>query len=120
MVRDPPRSTLTVTLFPYSTLFRSDPFIVYGIEAAGQAIEDAWLLYMTEEERFRAGCSIGAGIGGLPGIESESIVLHEKGPSRVSPHFVHGRLINLISGQVSIQYGLMGPNHAVEVGRTPV
>jgi 3-oxoacyl-[acyl-carrier-protein] synthase II len=57
--------------------------------------------------------SIGSGIGGLPGIEKESIVLHEKGPSRVSPHFVHGRLINLISGQVSIKYGLMGPNHAV-------
>ncbi|RIA45676.1 3-oxoacyl-[acyl-carrier-protein] synthase II [Hephaestia caeni] len=90
-----------------------DPFIVYGIDAAGQAIEDAGLTDMTEEERFRAGCSIGAGIGGLPGIESESIVLHEKGPSRVSPHFVHGRLINLISGQVSIKYGLMGPNHAV-------
>jgi 3-oxoacyl-[acyl-carrier-protein] synthase II len=49
----------------------------------------------------------------LPGIESESLVLHEKGPKRVSPHFVHGRLINLISGQVSIKYGLMGPNHAV-------
>src|SRR3546814_7896319 len=68
---------------------------------------------MTEGELFRAGCSIGAGIGGLPGMESESIVLHEKGPSRVSPHCVHGRLINLISGQVSIKYGLMGPNHAV-------
>jgi 3-oxoacyl-[acyl-carrier-protein] synthase II len=90
-----------------------DPFIVYGIDAAGQALEDAGLTGMTEEERFRAGCSIGAGIGGLPGIESESIVLHTKGPSRVSPHFVHGRLINLISGQVSIKYGLMGPNHAV-------
>ena len=90
-----------------------DPFIVYGIDAAGQAIEDAGLLDMTEEERFRAGCSIGAGIGGLPGIESESLVLAEKGPKRVSPHFVHGRLINLISGQVSIKYGLMGPNHAV-------
>jgi 3-oxoacyl-[acyl-carrier-protein] synthase II len=90
-----------------------DPFIIYGIDAAGQAIEDAGLLDMTEEERFRAGCSIGSGIGGLPGIESESIVLHEKGPGRVSPHFVHGRLINLISGQVSIKYGLMGPNHAV-------
>ena len=63
--------------------------------------------------RFRAGCSIGSGIGGLPGIESESLVLAEKGPKRVSPHFVHGRLINLISGQVSIKYGLMGPNHAV-------
>ena len=90
-----------------------DPFIVYGIDAAGQAIEDAGLLDMTEEERFRAGCSIGSGIGGLPGIESESLVLAEKGPKRVSPHFVHGRLINLISGQVSIKYGLMGPNHAV-------
>jgi len=90
-----------------------DPFIIFGIDAAGQAIEDAGLTDMTEEERFRAGCSIGSGIGGLPGIESESLVLHHKGPRRVSPHFVHGRLINLISGQVSIKYGLMGPNHAV-------
>jgi len=90
-----------------------DPFIVFGIDAAGQAIEDAGLENMDEATRLRAGCSIGSGIGGLPGIESESLVLHEKGPSRVSPHFVHGRLINLISGQVSIKYGLMGPNHAV-------
>jgi len=90
-----------------------DPFIIYGIDAAGQALEDAGLTDMSEEERFRAGCSIGAGIGGLPGIASESIVLHEKGPRRVSPHFVHGRLINLITGQVQIKYGLMGPNHAV-------
>ncbi|USI73999.1 beta-ketoacyl-ACP synthase II [Sphingomonas morindae] len=90
-----------------------DPFIVYGIDAAGQALEDAGLLDMADETRERAGLSIGSGIGGLPGIESESIVLHEKGPRRVSPHFVHGRLINLISGQVSIKYGLKGPNHAV-------
>ncbi len=90
-----------------------DPFIIYGIDAAGQAIEDAGLTDMSEAERYRAGCSIGSGIGGLPGIESESLLLAEKGPSRVSPHFVHGRLINLISGQVSIKYGLMGPNHAV-------
>ena len=90
-----------------------DPFIIYGIDAAGQALEDAGLTEMSEEERLRTGVSIGSGIGGLPGIEKESIVLHEKGPSRVSPHFVHGRLINLISGQVSIKYGLMGPNHAV-------
>ena len=90
-----------------------DPFIVFGIDAAGQALEDAGLTEMTEAERFRAGCSIGAGIGGLPGIESESIVCRDKGPSRVSPHFVHGRLINLITGQVQIKYGLMGPNHAV-------
>ncbi len=90
-----------------------DPFIVFGIDAASQALEDAGLTEMSEQERLRAGCSIGSGIGGLPGIESESLVLEHKGPKRVSPHFVHGRLINLISGQVSIKYGLMGPNHAV-------
>lgn len=90
-----------------------DPFIIYGIDAAGQALEDAGLTEMTLEESWRAGVSIGSGIGGLPGIESEAVVLHEKGPRRVSPHFVHGRLINLISGQVSIKYGLRGPNHAV-------
>jgi 3-oxoacyl-[acyl-carrier-protein] synthase II len=90
-----------------------DPFIIYGIDAAGQALEDAGLTDMTEEQRYRVGVSIGSGIGGLPGIEKESLILHERGPRRVSPHFVHGRLINLISGQVSIKYGLMGPNHAV-------
>ena len=90
-----------------------DLFIVFGIAAASEALRDAGLLDMSEEERLRAGCSIGSGIGGLPGIESESLVLANKGPGRVSPHFVHGRLINLISGQVSIKYGLMGPNHAV-------
>ncbi|WP_343346568.1 beta-ketoacyl-ACP synthase II [Sphingomicrobium sp. XHP0239] len=90
-----------------------DPFIVFGIDAAGQAIEDAGLEDMSDDMKLRAGCSIGSGIGGLPGIEKESLVLAEKGPGRVSPHFVHGRLINLISGQVSIKYGLKGPNHAV-------
>ena len=90
-----------------------DPFIIYGIDAAGQALEDAGMTEMSEEDKLRTGCSIGSGIGGLPGIESESLVLAEKGPGRVSPHFVHGRLINLISGQVSIKYGLMGPNHSV-------
>ena len=90
-----------------------DPFIVYAIDAAGQALEDAGLTDMSDEQKERAGVSIGSGIGGLPGIESESLVLAEKGPGRVSPHFVHGRLINLTSGQVSIKYGLMGPNHSV-------
>jgi 3-oxoacyl-[acyl-carrier-protein] synthase II len=97
----------------HKTQRQVDPFIIYGIDAAGQAIEDAGLADMPEAMKLRAGCSIGSGIGGLPGIESESLVLAEKGPGRVSPHFVHGRLINLISGQVSIKYGLMGPNHAV-------
>jgi len=90
-----------------------DPFIVYAIDAAGQALEDAGLTDMDDELKERTGVSIGSGIGGLPGIESESLVLAEKGPGRVSPHFVHGRLINLTSGQVSIKYGLMGPNHSV-------
>jgi 3-oxoacyl-[acyl-carrier-protein] synthase II len=90
-----------------------DPFIVFGIDAAGQAIEDAGLAEMDEATKLRAGVSIGSGIGGLPGIEKESVNLFQNGPGRVSPHFVHGRLINLISGQVSIKYGLMGPNHAV-------
>ncbi len=97
----------------HKTQRQVDPFIIFGIDAAGQAIEDAGLTDMDEETRLRAGVSIGSGIGGLPGIESESVNLHENGPGRVSPHFVHGRLINLISGQVSIKYGLMGPNHAV-------
>ncbi|MEO0417321.1 MAG: beta-ketoacyl-ACP synthase II [Pseudomonadota bacterium] len=90
-----------------------DPFIVYGIDAAGQALEDAGLTDMTDAMKERTGCSIGAGIGGLPGIEKESVNLHERGPGRVSPHFVHGRLINLVTGQVQIKYGFMGPNHAV-------
>jgi len=90
-----------------------DPFIIYGIDAAGQALEDAGIGELTYEQSTRIGCSIGSGIGGLPGIASESIVCETKGPGRVSPHFVHGRLINLISGQVSIKYGLRGPNHAV-------
>jgi 3-oxoacyl-[acyl-carrier-protein] synthase II len=90
-----------------------DPFIVYAIDAAGQALEDAGLEEMDEDLKERTGVSIGSGIGGLPGIESESLVLAEKCAGRVSPHFVHGRLINLTSGQVSIKYGLMGPNHSV-------
>src|SRR6056297_2335750 len=90
-----------------------DPFIVYGIDAAGQALEHAGLTDLSDTEKERVGCSIGAGIGGLPGIEIESINLHERGPARVSPHFVHGRLINLVTGQVQIKYGFMGPNHAV-------
>jgi 3-oxoacyl-[acyl-carrier-protein] synthase II len=90
-----------------------DPFIIFGLDAASQAFEDAGLTEMDEATRERTGVSIGSGIGGLPGIEYESVNLHERGPGRVSPHFVHGRIINLISGQVSIRYGLMGPNHAV-------
>jgi 3-oxoacyl-[acyl-carrier-protein] synthase II len=97
----------------HKTQRQVDPFIIFGLDAAGQAMEDAGLTDLDEQTRLRAGVSIGSGIGGLPGIESESVNLFKNGPGRVSPHFVHGRLINLISGQVSIKYGLMGPNHAV-------
>ncbi len=97
----------------HKTARQVDDFIIFGIDAAGQALEDAGLTDMPEDDRLRAGTMIGSGIGGLPGIEKESLILHGKGPRRVSPHFVHGRLINLISGQVGIKYGLMGPNHAV-------
>jgi 3-oxoacyl-[acyl-carrier-protein] synthase II len=90
-----------------------DPFITFGIDAGGQALEDAGLVDMRDELRLRTGVMMGSGIGGLPGIEKESVNLFQNGPRRVSPHFVHGRLINLISGQISIKYGLQGPNHAV-------
>jgi 3-oxoacyl-[acyl-carrier-protein] synthase II len=90
-----------------------DRFIHFGLDAAGQALEDAGLAELSDAEKLRAGTLIGSGIGGLPGIAEEAINLHLRGPRRVSPHFVHGRLINLVSGQVSIRYGLKGPNHAV-------
>ncbi|MDP3317391.1 MAG: beta-ketoacyl-ACP synthase II, partial [Devosia sp.] len=90
-----------------------DPFIVYAMAAAQQAIDDAGVAPKTEEEKVRIGTLIGSGIGGLGGIYETSIILHEKGPRRVSPFFIPGRLINLASGYVSIKHGLKGPNHSV-------
>jgi 3-oxoacyl-[acyl-carrier-protein] synthase II len=90
-----------------------DPFIVFGMAAATQAIADSGLEFKTVEEQERAGVLIGSGIGGIGGIYEASITLHEKGPRRISPFFIPGRLINLVSGQVSIRYGLKGPNHSV-------
>ncbi|RYE85785.1 MAG: beta-ketoacyl-ACP synthase II, partial [Hyphomicrobiales bacterium] len=78
-----------------------DPFIVYAMAAAKQAIDDAGVEPRTQEEQERTGTLIGSGIGGLGGIYETSIVLHEKGPRRVSPFFIPGRLINLASGYVS-------------------
>ena len=92
---------------------RMDDFIIYGIAAAKQAIKDSGWAATNEEERCRAGVMIGSGIGGLPGIEQASLELAEKGPRRVSPFFITGRLINLVSGNVSIEFGLKGPNHSV-------
>jgi 3-oxoacyl-[acyl-carrier-protein] synthase II len=90
-----------------------DPFIVYAMAAAKQAIDDAGVEPKTQEEQERIGTLIGSGIGGLGGIYETSIVLHEKGPRRISPFFIPGRLINLASGYVSIRFGLKGPNHSV-------
>lgn len=90
-----------------------DDFILYGVAAADIAIEDAGWKPTDEESLIRTGCMVGAGIGGLPGIEKASITLHERGPRRVSPFFISGRLINLVSGQIQIRHGFKGPNHAV-------
>ena len=92
---------------------RVDDFIVYGMSAASQALRDANWAPETYEEQIETGVLIGSGIGGLGGIYDASITLHEKGPRRISPFFIPGRLINLVSGQVSIAHNLKGPNHSV-------
>src|SRR4051794_15006037 len=90
-----------------------DPFIVYAMCAATQALDDAGWKPTTPDEQTRSGVLIGSGIGGIGGIYDASVTLFEKGPRRVSPFFIPGRLINLASGYVSIEHGLKGPNHAV-------
>ena len=92
---------------------KMDDFILYAIGAADQAIADSGWKPTDEESRERTGVMIGSGIGGLPGIAETAMILHEKGPRRVSPFFIPSCLINLASGQVSIKYGFKGPNHAV-------
>ncbi|MGI9411756.1 MAG: beta-ketoacyl-ACP synthase II [Hyphomicrobiaceae bacterium] len=90
-----------------------DDFIVYAVAAADQAIADAGDVVSGDEDRERAGVLIGSGIGGLQGIAETSLLLDSKGPRRVSPFFIPGRLINLAAGYVSIKHQLKGPNHAV-------
>ncbi|MBY6240924.1 beta-ketoacyl-ACP synthase II [Methylosinus sp. Sm6] len=90
-----------------------DDFIVYAASAATQALADAGWKADTPEKQESTGVLIGSGIGGLGGIYETSITLKEKGPRRVSPFFISGRIINLASGYVSIMHGLKGPNHAV-------
>jgi 3-oxoacyl-[acyl-carrier-protein] synthase II len=90
-----------------------DEFIVYAMAAATQALDDAKWAPDTDEARNRSGVLIGSGIGGLQGIEKASLLMAEKGPRRISPFFIPGRLINLASGYVSIRHGLKGPNHSV-------
>ncbi len=90
-----------------------DEFIVFAMAAAKQALDDAAWHPETHEEQCRTGVIVGSGIGGLTGIAETALTLHEKGPRRVSPFFIPGRLINLASGYISIAHGLKGPNHAV-------
>ncbi len=90
-----------------------DDFILYGMTAATQAVRDSGWMPENEEDRLRTGVMIGSGIGGLTSISETAILLKERGPRRVSPFFIPGSLINLVSGQVSIRFGFKGPNHAV-------
>ncbi|QTN35387.1 beta-ketoacyl-ACP synthase II [Cognatishimia activa] len=90
-----------------------DDFILYGIAAAQMAVTDAGWTPEDEESRLRTGVMIGSGIGGLNSIAETAVMIKERGPRRVSPFFIPGALINLISGQVSIRFGFKGPNHSV-------
>jgi len=90
-----------------------DDFIVYAMAAADQAFEDSGWEPRTYEDQIASGVMIGSGIGGLQGIEDAAMTLRERGPRKISPFFIPGRLINLASGHVSIRHGLKGPNHAV-------
>ncbi len=91
-----------------------DDFILYGMAAAVQAVRGCRAgSRQTEERPLRTGVMIGSGIGGLSSIAETAVLIKEKGPQRVSPFFIPGALINLISGQVSIRFGFKGPNHAV-------
>ncbi|MEM9844954.1 MAG: beta-ketoacyl synthase N-terminal-like domain-containing protein, partial [Pseudomonadota bacterium] len=90
-----------------------DDFILYGLAAAEQAVRDADWLPEDEDAKLRTGVLMGSGIGGLRSIEETTLIIRDRGVRRVSPFFIPGALINLISGQVSIRYGFKGPNHAV-------
>ena len=90
-----------------------DEFIVYAMCAARQALDDAGWRPQSYEDQTNTGVMIGSGIGGIEGIADVAVTLREKGPRRVSPFFIPGRIINLASGFVSIEFGLKGPNHAV-------
>jgi 3-oxoacyl-[acyl-carrier-protein] synthase II len=90
-----------------------DEFIVYAMCAAKQALDDAGWKPQSYDDQIVTGVLLGAGIGGAGGIADTGVLLKERGPRRVSPFFVPGRIINLASGYVSIEHGLKGPNHAV-------
>jgi 3-oxoacyl-[acyl-carrier-protein] synthase II len=90
-----------------------DDFIIFAMAAASQAIKHSGWEPKTEADRDNTGVLIGSGIGGIEGIAEAALILKERGPRRISPFFIPGRLINLASGYVSIEHGLKGPNHSV-------
>jgi 3-oxoacyl-[acyl-carrier-protein] synthase II len=90
-----------------------DDFILFGMAAAQQAVQDSGWMPQADADRERTGVMIGSGIGGLQTIAETAVLIDKRGPRRVSPFFIPGALINLVSGQVSIKYGFKGPNHAV-------
>jgi len=92
---------------------RVDEFIVYAMAAARQALDDAGWHPTSYDDQAESGVLIGSGIGGIEGIAEASLTLRDRGPRKISPFFIPGRLINLASGYVSIEFGLKGPNHSV-------
>jgi 3-oxoacyl-[acyl-carrier-protein] synthase II len=100
------------TIIPRKEAKKMDTFIHYGIAAGKEAIEDSGLV-VTEENAERIGVAIGAGIGGLPGIEAGYDAYLKGGPRKISPFFVPGNIINMVAGNLSIMYGLKGPNIAI-------
>ena len=101
------------TYMPAKDRRKVDDFILFGVAAAQQAVEDADWMPQDEESLIRTGVMMGSGIGGLRSIEETTLLIRDKGARRVSPFFIPGALINLISGQVGIRFGFKGPNHAV-------
>ena len=90
-----------------------DDFILFGMAAAQQAVQDSGWMPQADADLERTGVMIGSGIGGLQTIAETALLIDKRGTRRVSPFFIPGALINLVSGQVSIKYGFKGPNHAV-------
>ncbi len=92
---------------------RNDRFIQYGLVAAKMAVEDAGLENLSDKDKLEVGVTVGSGIGGLETIYEGSLNIEKNGPKKLSPFFIPSSLVNLLSGQISIKYGFMGPNHSV-------
>lgn len=110
---DEPGQFSTDAVMPAKDARRNDPFIIFGIAAAKEAVEDSGWQPEDEADRARTGVLIGSGIGGLGTIADSAVELEHRGPRRISPFFIPACLINLASGQVSIRFGFKGPNHSV-------